>query len=120
MGEDISVSLPDAVQLWLKYRCDNILSLLLSGAATKSAAKEALDRLTKTKGNLPKRKSSFRGTYKCFFSSKRYETDEPKAKKQRQRCNPIRRRAFHGNYRESLGSSSSSSISKKSFRLRKA
>ena len=82
----MKISIKDALGLWLEHRCDNLLLLLISGAATKPEVKELLE--------------------------------DRKATYQPKRTNPIRRKAFHGNYRSFFPGRKKKPINEQEFTLK--
>ena len=97
------ITLEEAVKMWLHHRSDNILGLLLSGAATKPEVREVLDRIHDP-SETPTRKGL---------------RSEDRRRDLERRLNPIRKKAFHGNYREFFGSDETRGVSNEKFVLKK-
>lgn len=68
------ITLENAVLHWLEDRCENSLKLLLSGAATKPEVRQIMDQLN--------------------------ENCESTSDEQERRQNPIRKAAFHDDYKQ--------------------
>ena len=64
------ITLRQAIQQYLQHRCDSLLKLLISGAATKPSVKKILQKHLKSpqeSRNNPIRKKAFHGNYKNMF-----------------------------------------------------
>ena len=55
----------------MEHRCDNLLKLLISGAATKPQVKIILENQSPTTRNNPIRKKAFHGNYRSLFGNKK-------------------------------------------------
>ena len=62
----MKITLEAALRLWLEHRSDNLLTLLISGAATKLAVKKLLEDRKSTRNN-PIRRKAFHGNYRSMF-----------------------------------------------------
>jgi len=64
------ITLRQAVVAFLQHRCDNLLKLLISGAATKPSVKKILQKYVNSpleSRNNPIRKKAFHGNYRSMF-----------------------------------------------------
>ena len=66
----MKVTLNQALVLWLKHRSDNLLTLLISGAATKPEVKKLLVDHTSSRNN-PIRRKAFHGNYRNMFPGRK-------------------------------------------------
>ena len=65
------ITLENAVVAWMQHRCDNLLKLLINGAATKPEVKKILESQSPSTRNNPIRKKAFHGNYKSLFDYKK-------------------------------------------------
>ena len=66
----MKISVEEAVRLWMENRsCDNILKLLISGAATKPEVKKILEKnFTQQRRSNRIRRKAYHGNYKSMFN----------------------------------------------------